>query len=251
MCWSGEASAVLAVVGIGTTAYAAYKKEPAPLWMALGYFSSMELLQAFTYSVIDECALPSNQIATLLSYLHIVFQPFFINMISMYFIPGHVREKIQWPVYAVCFVSAIIMLLQLYPFEWAGSCPLGEVMCAERLCSVSGDWHIAWEVPANGMLNFITVDTWASFLTAYPSYLVAAFLMPLLYGSWRLTVYHFLIGPRLAMLLTSNPNEVAAIWCLLSIGILLLVVKTPIRQFMFVKSWWLWPKQIVRKRSDV
>jgi hypothetical protein len=44
MCWSGEASAVLAVVGITTTAYAAYKKESAPLWMALGYFSSMELL---------------------------------------------------------------------------------------------------------------------------------------------------------------------------------------------------------------
>jgi len=128
MCWSGEASAVLAVVGIGTTAYAAYKKEPAPLWMALGYFSSMELLQAFTYSVIDQCSLPSNQIATLLSYLHIVFQPFFINMLSMYFIPNSVRAKIQWPVYTVCFISAIIMLLQLYPFEWAGSCPLGEVM---------------------------------------------------------------------------------------------------------------------------
>jgi len=60
MCWSGEASAVLAVVGLGTTAYAAYKKEPAPLWIALGYFSLMELLQAFTYSVIDQCSLPSN-----------------------------------------------------------------------------------------------------------------------------------------------------------------------------------------------
>jgi hypothetical protein len=211
--------------------------------MALGYFSSMELLQAFTYSVIDQCALPSNQIATLLGYLHITFQPFFINMLSMYFIPTHVREKIQWPVYAVCFISAVIMLLQLYPFEWAGSCPLGSVLCAERLCSVSGDWHIAWEVPVNGMLNFITVNSWASFLTLYPSYLVAAFLLPLIYGSWRLTVYHFLVGPRLAMLLTSNPNEVAAIWCLLSIGILLLVVKTPIRQFMFVKSWWLWRKR--------
>jgi len=211
MCWSGEASAALAVVGIATTAYAAYKKEPAPLWMALGYFSSMELLQAFTYSVIDQCALPSNQIATLLGYLHITFQPFFINMLSMYFIPTHVREKIQWPVYAVCFISAVIMLLQLYPFEWAGSCPLGSVLCAERLCSVSGDWHIAWEVPVNGMLNFITANSWASFLTLYPSYLVAAFLLPLIYGSWRLTVYHFLVGPRLAMLLTSNPNEVAAI----------------------------------------
>ena len=173
MCWSGEASAVLAVVGIATTAYAAYKKEPAPLWMALGYFSSMELLQAFTYSVIDQCALPSNQIATLLGYLHITFQPFFINMLSMYFIPAHVLEKIQLPVYAVCFISAIIMLLQLYPFEWAGSCPLGRGLCAERLCSVSGEWHIAWEIPTNGILNFITVDSWASFLSTYLSYFVA------------------------------------------------------------------------------
>ncbi|SFK71439.1 hypothetical protein SAMN04488004_101127 [Loktanella salsilacus] len=243
MCWSGEASAALAIVGISTTVYAAYKKEPAPLWMALGYFSSMELLQAFTYSVIDQCALPSNQVATLLSYLHIVFQPFFINMLSMYFIPDAVRVKIQWPVYTVCFASAIVMLLQLYPFAWAGLCPLGEVLCAERLCSVSGNWHIAWEVPTNGMLNFITVDSWASFLTAYPTYFIAAFAMPLLYGSWRITIYHFLIGPQLAVLLTNDPNEVAAIWCLLSIGILLLVVKTPIRRFMFVKSWLLWPKQ--------
>jgi hypothetical protein len=243
MCWSGEASAALAIVGISTTVYAAYKKEPAPLWMALGYFSSMELLQAFTYSVIDQCALPSNQVATLLSYLHIVFQPFFINMLSMYFIPDAVRAKIQWPVYTVCFASAIVMLLQLYPFAWAGSCPLSEVLCAERLCSVSGNWHIAWEVPTNGMLNFITVDSWASFLTAYPTYFIAAFAMPLLYGSWRITIYHFLIGPQLAVLLTNDPNEVAAIWCLLSIGILLLVVKTPIRRFMFVKSWLLWPKQ--------
>jgi len=73
MCWSGEASTALAVVGIATTAYAAYKKEPAVLWITLGYFSSMELLQAFTYTVIDDCSSPSNQIATLLGYLHIAF----------------------------------------------------------------------------------------------------------------------------------------------------------------------------------
>ncbi len=167
----------------------------------------MALVQAFTCSVIDQCSLPYNQIATLLGYLHIAFQPFFINMLSVYFIPRHVREKIQWPVYAVCFISAIIMLLQLYLFEWAGSCPPGRGLCAERLCSVSGEWHIAWEVPTIGMLNFITVDSWASFLSIYPSYFFAAFLMPLMYGSWRLSVYHFLVGPRLAMLLTSNPMK--------------------------------------------
>lgn len=242
MCWSGEASAVLAAVGIGSTAYASYKGEPTPLWMALGYFSSMEVLQAFTYPVIDRCGLPYNQITTLLSYLHIAFQPIFINLLSMYFIPDVVRKKIQWPVYAVCFVSAIIMLLQVYPFEWAGSCPLGRGICADRLCSVSGDWHIAWEVPTNGMLNFMVVDAPASAFSLYPSYFFAGILMPLLYGSWRFTTYHILVGPLLAMTLTSNPNEVPAIWCLFSIGILFLVVKTPVRHFMFVKSWWLWPE---------
>lgn len=243
MCWSGEASAALATVGIATTLYAAYKKEDPRLYLALGYFSAMEMLQAFTYPVIDQCHLPSNQIATIFGYLHIAFQPFFINMISMYFIPNVIRKKIEWPVYFLCFVSVIIMLLQLYPFEWAGSCELGRNMCAESLCSVSGDWHIAWNIPTNGMLNFITVDSWASFFSLYPSYFFVGILLPAIYGSWRFTLYHFLVGPQLSMLLTSNPNEVAAIWCLLSIGILILVVKTPVREVMFIKSWPLWPKR--------
>ena len=46
MCWSGEASTVVAAIGLSSTAYAVYKREPAVLTMALGYFSLMELLQA-------------------------------------------------------------------------------------------------------------------------------------------------------------------------------------------------------------
>src|SRR5271155_1123786 len=111
MCWSGEASAALAAAGIGTTIWAAWKKEPMSLWIALGYFSLMELLQAFTYSVINQCDLPSNQIATLLGYLHITFQPFFINAVALYFIPEEVRKRIAIPVYMVCFAGAIFMLI--------------------------------------------------------------------------------------------------------------------------------------------
>ncbi len=48
MCWSGEASTVLAAVGLGTTVYAASKGEDKRLWMPLGYFSLMEALQAYT-----------------------------------------------------------------------------------------------------------------------------------------------------------------------------------------------------------
>src|SRR4051812_37524971 len=111
MCWSGQASAVLASAGIATTIYAAWKKEPAPLWIALGYFSLMELLQAFTYSVIDDCINPTNQIATLLGYLHITFQPFFINAVALYFIPEAIRKRIAIPVYMLCFLGALITLI--------------------------------------------------------------------------------------------------------------------------------------------
>lgn len=243
MCWSGEASAVLATAGIATTAYAAYKKEPAALWIALGYFSLMELLQAFTYSVIDQCGLPSNQIATLLGYLHITFQPFFINAVALYFLPASVRKRIYIPVYILCFAGAIFTLIQLFPFDWAGTCDISRPLCADRLCSVRGNWHIAWEVPTNGIGNYFVHLGFRPLIDGYPGYMLTAFVLPLIYGSWRVVTYHYVLGPWLSQQLTDNHNEWPAIWCLLSIGILMLVVKTPLRQWLHVKRWALWPKR--------
>jgi hypothetical protein len=243
MCWSGEASATLATIGFCSTAYAAYKKESPLLWGPLLYFSLMEMLQAFTYTVINQCALPSNQIATLLGYLHISFQPFFANAASMYFINQDIRRKIQGWVYSLCFVATIAMLIQLYPFDWAGVCDPVRPLCGTRLCSVSGNWHIAWEIPTNGLGNYFARLGIVALRNGFVPYLLAVFLMPLLYGSWRFTLYHYLMGPFLAGLLTTNHNERPAVWCLLSIGLLLIVVKTPIRQILFVRRWALWPKR--------
>lgn len=234
MCWSGEASFALATIGSGATAYAAYKKQPRALWLALGYFSLMEWLQAFTYSVIDQCHLPSNQIATLLGYLHIAFQPFFINAVSMHFIPEKLQRKIAPFVYTSCFASSIFMLIQLYPFEWAGHCDPGSSLCGARLCSVRGSWHIAWEVPTNGLCSGAP-----QIFHGFPTYAVTGIILPLLYGSWRFTAYHYLMGPCLAALTTQNPNEWPAIWCLFSIALLLLVLKTPLRRFMYVQKPWM------------
>jgi hypothetical protein len=241
MCWSGEASAALAAAGFAGTAWAAWKKEPMPIWASLGYFSLMEALQAFTYSVIDGCSLPSNQIATLLGYLHITFQPFFINIVSLHFVRRAKPDWLVFLVYATCFASAVIMLMQLYPFGWAGHCLPGRPMCSENLCSVHGNWHIAWNVPTNGIGNGLhdLPGTWGSIVSwwfgnGYPTYVIAGFILPLLYGSWRFTLYHFLMGPQLAWLLTDNPNEWPAVWCLLSIGLLLIVVKTPVRKILYV-----------------
>ena len=235
MCWNGQASTVLASTGLIGCAYSAYKKEPVCLWGCLAFFSSMEILQAFTYTVINSCSNPMNQIATLLGFLHISIQPFFINGISMYFIPPSSRLKIQGYVYTVCFVCMIMMIIKIYPFSWALHVPRGTALCSDRLCSVSGNWHIAWELPVNDILNLTVFGhkiVWAP-------YIIAAFMVPLAYGSWRFTVFHFILGPVLARLTTNNPNEFPAVWCLLSIGFLLLVIKTPVREWLFVRSvWW-------------
>lgn len=243
MCWSGEASAVLATLGLSSTAYFFYKKEPAGLCFALGYFSLMEALQAYTYTVIDQCGSPGNQVATLLGYIHIAFQPFFINAMTLHFIPKPVRDKIASTVYTLCFISTVCLLIRIYPFEWLRACFeaksriifLGQYFdsftvpfCGKRICSVSGAWHIAWEMPTTA--SFFLLNT-------YP---FVAFIVPLFYGAWKVTLYSMLTGPFLAYLTTNNPNEWAAVWCLYSIGLLLILVKTPLRKMLYVNHWFWW-----------
>ena len=235
MCWSGEASAVLATIGFGTASYVAYKGESKQLWIPLTYFACMELLQAATYVYINLCDAPPNQILTLFGYIHIAFQPFFVNMVAMYFIPDKVREKISTFVYTVCAIGAIAMLVKMYPFAWAGTCAIGiEAFCGQQACSVSGDWHIAWQLPLNGLaISFNGLFYGLHGIT----YILVAFVMPVIYGSWRFVAFHIVMGPILSILTTRDPNEYAAVWCLFSIALCLSVIKSPIRKHLHVTTW--------------
>lgn len=224
MCWSGEASTAVATAGVICTLYAAYKKQPMALWMCLGYFSMMEALQAYTYSVIGHCTDPANQIATLLGYLHITFQPFFIMAVSLHFVHQSLAKKIAPWCYAVCFFCAIIMLIKLYPFPWGVECAPGRPMCGKLLCAVHGNWHIAWSVPVNGLWDNISF------------YFLAAFITPLLFGSWRFTMYHFLAGPALSYATTQNMQEWPAVWCLFSFAFCFVAFETPVRRWMYTKK---------------
>ncbi|MFN5745908.1 MAG: DUF5765 domain-containing protein [Methylococcaceae bacterium] len=244
MCWSGEASAVLATIGFGTAAYVAYKGESKELWIPLTYFACMELLQAATYVYIDLCDSPPNQILTLFGYLHIAFQPFFVNMVAMYFIPDEVKHKISTVVYTICAIGAVSMMVKMYPFAWAGNCIVGlEAFCGSQACSVSGDWHIAWQLPLNGIRIDLT-HLIPGFIYGLHgvTYILVGFVMPVVYGSWRFVAFHILIGPLLSELTTSDPNEYAAVWCLFSIALCLSVIKTPIRRYLHVVRWPFYPK---------
>ena len=54
----------------------------------LAIFHSWRRCRPIPYTVIDDCSNPANQVATLLGYIHIVFQPFFAKCDGSVFRPG-------------------------------------------------------------------------------------------------------------------------------------------------------------------
>lgn len=236
MCWSAGATVAFVAVGGVATVASRLRGAPAPIWLALAYFTGMEALQVAGYAVVDACGTPENRAVTLLSYLHIVFQPFVINAFALELVPAPVRQRVRWWVMAACAVSAALMLAQLIPAEQLGRCVPGSPLCGDRLCTVSGTWHIAWQVPYNALQA--PLDALFGTQSGFPSYMATVFVMPLLYGAWRFVFAHLLVGPVLAWNLTGDPNEMPAVWCLFSIVILGVGLSPWIRQRLSAPGWW-------------
>jgi len=221
MCWSGQASLAVATLGVSGALWARSRGSRPARWSTVLYFTAMELLQAATYVVIDQCNLPSNQWLTRLSYAHIAIQPFFINLLAMSFVPIEKARKLRPWVFSICATGALAMLSKLYvpSPEWACDATVFP-LCGTNTCSFKGDWHIAWRLYLNA------IDS--SFLC----YFIPAFFLPLFYGSWRWTLYHLFVGPVPAFFMTSNKDEMPAIWCLTSIGFLLALHYGPLEHWM-------------------
>ena len=230
MCWSGQASAGVAAAGFSSSFFLWKKGEPREIYFPPAFFVLMEGLQAVTYLVVDECGTTSNAALTFLAMAHISFQPFFINMLGMEFIDPQVKRRIRTAVYIACGVAAAFCLARLIPaYDLLGRCEVGAPLCShERTCAYRGQWHIGWDVLLNG------------FNGRWIWYLVVAFAVPGLYGSWKWVLYHYLVGPFAAGLTTPDVNERPAVWCLFSTCIIALLVNTRLRNYIHVKRWPVW-----------
>lgn len=238
MCWSGEASAAIAVAGLSSAYFLRRKGQPRQIWIPPAYFVLMEGLQALTYTVVGDCGGLANTTYTRLAMAHIAFQPFFINMLGMEFIDRDVKKRIAPWVYAACVVSAVLCLARLVPaFDLLGRCVPGTPMCSHtQTCAYRGEWHIGWHVLLNGLNG------------RWQWYIFTAFLVPILYGSWKWAAYHYIVGPFLAGLTTADVNERPAVWCLFSTCIIALLVNTRVRDYVYVKRWPLW--RLVTRRAE-
>ena len=236
MCWSMEASVAMVAAGAVATAVTWRRNQPLAIWGTLGYFTAMEVLQVAGYVVLDQCGTMSNQAVTLLSYLHIAFQPVVINFFAMEMVPTSVKRRVFWPVLAFAAIVSALMLMQVAPVAALGACVPGTPLCGASLCTVSGNWHIAWDIPYNGLM--VPVDAALGLGSGFPQYMAAVFLMPLIYGAWRFVLLHAFTGPVLAWSLTGDPNEMPAVWCLFSVSILVVALSPLMRRSVSSQSWW-------------
>ncbi|MBS0126592.1 DUF5765 domain-containing protein [Thetidibacter halocola] len=227
MCWSEGVSVAMVGLGTAATLVSARRGLPRAIPATLAFFTLMEALQVGGYWVIDQCGTAENRIVTLLSYVHIAVQPIFINAFAMAIAPRPVSAGMRRVVYALAALATAMLLFRLAPVSWAGQCQPGDVLCGPFLCTRSGTWHLAWEVPLNDLWG--GVSGLFGDAIQFPSYMIAVFVLPLAYGAWRFALFHLTFGPVLASLLTTDPNEMPAIWCLTSIALVLVALCPPIR----------------------
>lgn len=225
MCWSGGASVAATAIGVVATAYAAKMKVPKARIVALGFFTLMELLQAASYIWINRCDASGNILLTNLGWIHIAFQIPVANAFMLSYVSEKRRRKWFGPVTIVSLVGSAFLLAKLVipmlwtvPQEWM--CKIGDALCGTNSCSYLGNWHLAWKLPLLGIDPYNLV------------YFGLVFILPVFYRSWRISLFHFIFGPFLASLLTTDKNEVPAIWCLFSIALLVAMFFGPLRRWL-------------------
>lgn len=229
MCWGVEVTAGLTVAGIAAAGVTARRGDPAAVPPTFLYFAAMEGLQLVGYSVIDQCGTPANRAVTLLSMLHIALQPIVINLFMLAWLCPRIDARVWRRVMGLATLATVLVLVQMVPWPGLARCEIGRPLCGEVLCTVTGNWHLAWALPYSDI--FAGPDRWLGTNFGFPAYVLAVFVMPLFYGLWRFALFHALVGPVAANLLTDNPNEAPAIWCLVSVLILAVVLVPGARRF--------------------
>jgi hypothetical protein len=136
------------------------------------------------------------------------------------------RKKWFLPVMIISFATTVMLLMKLFipmiwkvPPEWM--CKEGkDALCAVKACTYEGNWHLAWKLP------LLAIDPYMH------AYLITMFILPIFYGGWRISLVHIIFGPLLSSLLTTDHNEIAAIWCLFSVVLICAIFIKPIRKWL-------------------
>lgn len=195
MCFSQSGSLIVGLTGIAFSLYISNTYAS----IGIAYFSLMEILQFFQYQVIDDCTV-YNERLTLLGYLHICFQPFFINVWLFAF-----ARNPPFLILYLSLVAGVLLASRVLFVKDDELCEKHEPLCGPITCSTSGERHIAWSVRLRAPGKYwFTPSIGLHFFMWVTPILVLLQIKPI--------VALLLTGPYF-FFLTGNIHEQPAIWC--------------------------------------
>lgn len=230
MCWGTEATVVMVAAGVAGAAVTWQRAERPAIPLTLLFFAAMEALQFGGYLVIDQCGSTLNSWITRLSLLHIALQPVVINAFMLALIRPDMGRAGRHVILGLAAAASAVIMAQMASWPGAPACTPGRPLCGDVLCTVSGLWHLAWTTPFADI--FAAPERLLNTNFGFPTYVLSVFVMPLFWGAWRFALFHAAVGPVAAGLLTRNPNEAPAVWCLASILIIAACLIPPFRRLI-------------------
>jgi len=175
------------------------------LSIPLAFLSFKDLIQGAMYKHIDDKK--KLHILGQLSWLHICYQPLFVNLIASHF--STESEQRYWNlVILLCFIIGSMQIPKLKEFDISDTTPCTDKQrftCSDKTTGVMGKYHIAY--------RFRTKDT-----TLRTTYL---YLIPVLFTKakplgfiWLIFILSIVFFYR-----DTDDGEKGAIWCYASIAV--------------------------------
>jgi len=206
----------------------------------------MEFLQVVQYLYIASdlsspvCDTLVNQVLTVLGFLHICGQPYFLHSINLALLPkkemsaeSYGKRQQQYAVVLkLCIIGGFLLFLR-WPMsylqgwntltgtstEWVR----GHNLCTYKTAAM---YHLGWSLPmADATYNIMGIGI-HSFLMFAPFLAMSDWNTPkVLYKSLAVQgLVTYATGPFFASLITKNLHEQASVWCLFSIAQVMLML---------------------------
>ncbi|GBF93605.1 hypothetical protein Rsub_06325 [Raphidocelis subcapitata] len=237
MCFNAEITAFMLVLNLATGLYLSKRGSGWRRTQLFYVFFLMEVLQLIQYAVVDDCSSIINKAVTLLSYIHICFQPLSVNLFLFRNEPNSDVGKL---IYRLCILAGVLQvarvpyllvnylpssLWELVPglpdpaLAGTGAVCSWETCCGPQTCTTRGKLHLQWSLPLLTPSYFIPSGFIHFFVFSGP-----ALLAPGVWHPERLAFFaaSFFLGPLASQLASYRASggdpgwrlEWAGVWCL-------------------------------------
>lgn len=229
MCFSKNMSLFMAILG-GVSSIVSYKYVNIKAASMIFYFTLMQIIHYYGYTVIDKCDNKLNQTLSRLNYLHISFQgPIYLLGFWGLFEKFKVVRPDQLNYFKIlipmAIITSILMALQMFEFHdpvMNRTSKLDNKMSSEcelcgKTCSLSGKKHIRFTLPLRQGPEYYTPGIYGHFIF---------FFLPFLFfnNTTRLINLFILVSAFLpGIIYQTDGAEVATTWCGISIVQVILV----------------------------